>query len=94
MGGAEAMDAIAKLKEELEAKKRKVDALAGKDAASSEGAAESAPAKKKVYRTNGQTKQLLKEMQVSVSSASESTDGGRKLYSRGGYTVNFNSIVA
>ena len=65
------MDAIAKLKEELEAKKRKVDALAGKDAASSEGAAESAPAKKKVYRTNGQTKQLLKEMQVSVSSASE-----------------------
>ena len=60
------MDAIAKLKEELEAKKRKLsEQQGGAAAAAGEGGA-----KKKTYRTNGQTKQMLQEMRVSVTSAS------------------------
>ena len=60
------MDAIAKLKEELEAKKRKLsEQQGGAAAAAGEGGA-----KKKTYRTNGQTKQMLQEMRVSVKSTS------------------------
>ena len=70
------MDPIARLKAELEAKKRKL----GEAAADADGSGAGADAagqtpKKKVYRTNGQTKQLIKGMQVSVSSASGHQDG-------------------
>ena len=67
---AEAMDAIVKLKEELEAKKRKVAELGS----GTEGTADSAT-KKKVYRTNGQNKQLMKQMHVSVSSTGSHQSG-------------------
>ena len=57
------MDPIAKLKAEMEAKKRKVQAL--DVSAEGAGSGDSAP-KKKVYRTNGQTKQLLREIGVAA----------------------------
>jgi pre-mRNA-splicing factor 18 len=57
------MDAISKLKAELDAKKRK---LSEKGTCGTV----SAGAKKKTYRTNGQAKQMLQEMRVSVTSAS------------------------
>ena len=63
------MDPIAKLKAEMEAKKRKVQAL--DVSAEGAGSGDSAP-KKKVYRTNGQTKQLLREIGVAAqANASE-----------------------
>ena len=61
------MDAIAKLKVELEAKKRK---LSEHGAAAGAAAGEGGAAKKKTYRTNGQAKQMLGEMRVSVASTS------------------------
>ncbi len=65
------MDAIAKLKAELEAKKRKLSEQQGGAAVvAGEGGA-----KKKTYRTNGQTKQMLQEMRVSVKSKSREGDG-------------------
>jgi pre-mRNA-splicing factor 18 len=60
------MDPIAKLKAEMEAKKRKLGEHGGAGAAAGEGGA----AKKKTYRTNGQAKQMLVEMSVSVASTS------------------------
>ena len=75
------MDPIAKLKAELEAKKRKLDEVAaGRDGVGGAAAAADAP-KKKVYRTNGQTKQLMKGMHVSVAAASGHQDGAEGPFS-------------
>jgi len=70
------MDVLAKLTADLAAKKRKVEGAsvgaAGDGASAVEGGL-----KKKVYRTNGQTKQLLQQkMAVEVKSAHKSGEDG------------------
>jgi len=65
------MDPIAKLKEELEAKKRKLQ-----EVASTTATTENTEKKKKVYLTKGQTKKLLE--QSSSSQAQENSESSNK----------------